>query len=81
MTKWEIDQRKYRTALERKHAAERFGAMAVGHMLLIRDNAQGNWPMELPQLAIDRAEEDAIMFARMAYRGWRALQMVDHEVN
>ncbi len=81
MTKWEIDWRHYRTPIERRQAAERFGMMSVAHILTITSNASGQWEFPLPEIGLDRAEQDAVMFARMAFRGWRALQMVDHEVN
>jgi hypothetical protein len=79
MTKWELDRRKYRTPYERKRVAERFGSLACAYMLLIKDNIAGLWEIRLPEAGLDRAEADAILFARLAYRGWRALQESHHD--
>jgi hypothetical protein len=48
-------------------------------MLLIKDNIAGLWEIRLPEAGLDRAEADAILFARLAYRGWRALQESHHD--
>lgn len=79
MTKWEIDRIRYRSATDCHRIAEHFGIMAVAHILTITSNASGAWEFPIPASGLDRAEEDAVMFARMAYRGWRALQQANHD--
>jgi hypothetical protein len=71
---------KYRTPLECETAARYFGTLAAAHMLVIRDYGHGTHEWITPR-GLDWSEEDAVMFAKLAYRGWKELQVWNHRTN
>lgn len=65
----DTDRRKYRYAREAKLAAARYGALCAQRIL----DTSYDWITESGR---DLAQEDAVMFAKLAFHGWRAYRMM-----
>lgn len=68
--KADLDRRKYRRSHEALFAAQRFGTLAIARM---QDGLDARW---ITPYGISQADEDAVMFARLAFHGWRAYRMM-----
>jgi hypothetical protein len=67
--KADLDSRKY-PRREGKFAAERYGELAIAR---IKDALRTEW---ITPRGIQLAEEDAVMFAKLAFHGWRAYRVM-----